>query len=160
MAVPLYPTVRDAVFAKLTADSGLQTVLPGKVWRRELKRSGPGMTPEAFSQVPPKHVIRPSIVVPDSGENADGIGPRGSFLAFPSIVMYAPASDSGHLVIEQIMLLARMSLVGWVFGLSTGTGCVIEMVAGRMGVHDDPIIEGAISDTMRFQVGGMWRVEF
>lgn len=149
------PSVVDQIANRLSADEALTAVATGGVWKRPLKREGPGATAAAFFPAPP-YQPRPCVVVMDGGEAADGLGPRQAFNGYPTLYLYAPATDNGWTDIANLYDRARTVLVGWRFPLPNGTGAVVERVAGRVGARDAPELEGALIDTMRLQVNGLW----
>lgn len=154
-----YVTPARAIAARLGTSSALLAVLSGGVWSQPLTRTGPKATPAAFAATPP-HRPLPAIVVPDEGEDADGLGPSGAFNGFPLVWFYADddPNGAGRLAIEQAVPLAHTALSGWTFATGQGTGAEVHVV-GRLGIQADPVDDSRIVDYLRLQVDGLWRLE-
>ena len=151
------PTIATRTLSRLTVDSSLNALLTGGIYSRELKREGPGATPNAFAPTPP-YQVRPSAVVRDDGDADDGVGPGGAQFTFVTVWFYAPATDNGKAAIADAVELTKGLLIGWRMPTPNGTGATVENVAGRLGVRDDPVMSGTVVDNVRFQISGLWRV--
>lgn len=149
-------TIVDLIKAHLLADNNLTAIVVGGIYNRPLSREGPGATPQAFVPTAP-YLPRPSIVVSDGGDSADQSSSRQAFFSFPTLYFYASKTEIGRGDLAAAYARARDILVGWRFGLPNGTGAQIERMAGRVGVRDAPDIEGAVLDTMRLQVVGLYK---
>ena len=151
------PTIATRILNRLTTDADLTALLSGGIYDRELKREGPGATPNAFAPTPPNQV-RPAAVVRDDGDNDDVFGPRGAQQTFVTLWVYAPATANGKEAIATAIDMARSRLIGWQMPTANGAAATVETVAGRLGVRDDPVMTGTVVDNVRFQVTGLWRV--
>lgn len=146
-------TALDRIHTRLTGEAALTAILTGGIYKRELKRSGPGSTPDAFG---PEGQPRPAAVVVDRGDITDTLGPDAAFFGAPEVWFYAGAYDNGRATIEAAWELAFGLLHRWRFPTVNGTA-VEARVVGRLGVRDDPAMDGRLLDTMRLQTAGLWR---
>ena len=151
------PTSAAAILARLQADAQLAAILPGGLYDHDLKRTGPGATPDAYAPAPP-YQPRPAGVVVDDGD-ADAIaGIAGGLLGFVSLWCYAPTTATGRAAIAEAFDRARWLLVGWRFATGNGTGAAIEQAGQRLGVRDDPVDDGRVVDRLRFAISSFWPV--
>jgi len=151
------PTLTTKLMERIATDSALagvpESVLTGGVYDRELKRTGPGSTPAAFSD---DGHAKPAAVITDQGDNADTLGPGGAYLAFPWIYLYALRTDNGKLAVANAWDLLFSRLHGWRFTTANGTGATVTVI-GRLGRRDDQDDTTRVVDGMRLQVTGLWR---
>jgi hypothetical protein len=138
----------DSVLAgSLNPTTGYSGLAKGGVWDRRLKREKPGNTPTAFEGEERAYIIRPSVVVRDSGDT-----PHRQEEAIPTaynqvvhIYFFAMATQSGKDDIAAMrqrvyQLLDHKASQGWVF---TGDDGIVRFMdyAGRVGVHDSEIFK-------------------
>lgn len=98
-------TLQQAIVARLSADWQLTSPTPGGLgfvcWNRWLAKSGPGSTPEAFSQT--GRLLR-NVVVLDGGEVGHPDGDAGRLVrrwdSFPTCHVFAEASDAGKAALD------------------------------------------------------------
>jgi len=151
------PTVAAKILERIATDSAItgapESVLTGGVYDRELKRTGPGSTPAAFSL---EGHPRPAGVILDPDDNADALGPGGAYMAFPWIYLYAERHASGKAAIATAWDLLFGRLHGWRFATANGTGATVAVI-GRLGTRDDQDDDGRSVGGMRLQVSGLWR---
>lgn len=150
------PTIVATIKTRLLANDALMAIAVGGVYSRPISRQGPGATPLAFVATQP-YLPRCSIVVTDGGDAADLNAGRQAFFSYPTLFFYASATELGRADLANAYAAARDLLVGWRFALPNGTGAAIERIAGRVGVRDAPDVEGAVIDTMRLQVVGLYK---
>lgn len=159
------PTVASRIHSRLTSDLALTALLPGGIYTRPIKRGSlddagrlvpPGATPDAFDSVNPSSRPRPSAVVMDGDDNADPLGPGGSFHEFPWVYFYAPPHDSGKDTIATAWDQAYSRLHDWRFATANGTGAHVRVI-GRLATRDDPDDSTRVVGGMRLQVTGLWR---
>lgn len=148
-------SIVEQIQSRLAGSAGVTTIATGGIWKRPIKREGPGATPEAFYPQPPYQPM-PAIYVSDGGDQPAVNGVRSAFFGFPTLWFYAPAHDNGRAAISALWLAAYSALIGFNLALPNGTGATIERVAGRVGIQDAPDLERAVMDTMRLQVTGLY----
>lgn len=145
------PTAAATVLAHLKADAALVALLPGGLYDRDLKRTGPGATAAAYAPAPP-YQPRPAAVVTDDGDDAAPFGISGGLLGFVSLWCYAPTTATGRAAIADAIERARELLVGWAFATPQGSGARIEQAGQRIGVRDDPVDDQRCVDRLRFAI--------
>lgn len=155
-------SVQDRIQARLAGSAELGALLVGGVYKRPLKRGAldaagrvvpPGATPNAFAGAYPK----PAAVVIDRGEQLAALFPVDSaVLGFPEVWLYARATDAGKQQLQTAWDLCYGLLHRWRFPGPNNTGFEATVV-GRLGITDDPALDGAVVDRMRLQVAGLWR---
>lgn len=157
--MPTYSTPARAIYARLATSPSLLAVLSGGVWDRPLARTGPKATPTAFDPTQAGRQL-PAAVVPDAGEDRDGLGPAAAFLSFPRVWFYADddPSGAGRTVIEAAIAQATSDLDGWGYTTTNGTGIVLG-IAGRFGIREDPGDTTRLVAYLRVQADGLWRTE-
>ena len=153
---------QDQLYSRLTSSAALTALLVGGIYKRPLKRGEvdtagrlvpPGATPQAFAG---PHV-RPAAVVVDRGEQTAALAPVDSaVMGFPEVWLYARVTDTGKQQLALAWEEAYSLLHRWRFAGANGTGFET-LVVGRLGIMDDPALDGAIVDRMRLQVAGLWR---
>jgi hypothetical protein len=150
MATP-YGAIRD----RLGASVALAAVATGGVWDRPLVRpaatgfpANPGQTAAAFDA---DGRVKPAVVVPDEGEQADPLGPDAAMQGFPLVWLYAPPTAQGKTAIGQMRAECWTLLHGWHVATDNGTDAETRIV-GRLGVRDAPDDFPAVVDYLRLQL--------
>lgn len=149
------PTTVTQILGRLTADASLNSTLPGGIYDRPIKREGMGATPTAFAAAPP-YQPRAAAVVTDGTDNADPLGPNGSYSAFPWVYLYAEPHQSGKNTIATAWDQMHSLLHNWRFATGNNTDALVTVI-GRLGVMDDPEVPDRVLGGMRLQVTGLWR---
>lgn len=147
------PTMRTRILSRLS--SLTPNPLTGGVYDRPLSRDGEGATPNAFAPSFP-YQQRPAAVVADGTDQADPLGPDGSFHSFPWVYFYAPRTAQGKDTIADAWDAAFALLHGWRFATGNNTGALVKVIS-RLAVMDDPEDTQRVLGGMRLQVTGLWR---
>jgi len=151
------PTSAATLLARLQADATLASLLPGGLYDRDLKRTGPGATPNAYAPSPP-YQPRPAAVVVDDGDDDDLGGVAGGLRGYVSLWCYGPPTANGMAAVADALDRARWLLVGWRFATGNGCGAAVEQAGQRLGLRDDPVDDARMVDRLRFVVSSYWPV--
>lgn len=163
--MPQYSTPRDAVYDRLSADSGLLAILTGGIWKQPLsfgvrdglgKANPPGSTPEAYDAA--SKWPRPAASVPERESVHDPLGISTAFMTFPQIWIYAPKVSSGFAAVQSAWQAVFGLLHLWTYTTTNGTGVEIRVVS-QPAPGDDPQDDRRIFAMMRLQADGLWRRE-
>jgi hypothetical protein len=149
------PRIAATIQSRLSADSGVTTLLTGGVYDHPLKREGDGATPNAFAPTFP-YQPRPAAVVVDGSDEQEAFGPDGSFSSYPWVYFYAAPTQTGKDTIANAWESAFSSLHNYRFATGNGTGAQIKVI-GRLATLDDPEVTDRVMGGMRLQVTGLWR---
>lgn len=146
------PTIVSRIHSRISG-GGLNTLLPGGIWTRPIKREGNGATPTAFDA---DGDPLPAAVVVDGTDQQTPFGPDASFMSFPQIYIYAQPHDTGKATIAEAWDQMYGLLHKWRFATGNGTDAEVQVI-GRLGVMDDEPGSDRILGGMRLQVTGLWR---
>lgn len=151
-------TIQQAIIARLSGDWQLTQAQPGglgyRVWGRWLKPSGPGSTPEAFSET--GRLLR-NVVVLDGGEVGHPDGDAGHRVrrwdSFPTCHVFAEASDAGKAAADAACRRIELLLVGWEAQIDGGQRVGFRPDQ-RIALEDAEAFPGNVTVILRFRATG------
>lgn len=147
------PSLVHQLQQDLLADPALAVHVEERIYDRPLKKAGFRSTPEAFD--PETGMVRLSLVVVDDGVIGEPFRDDAG-IATVTVWIHGPGTTAAREtmdgpIYDQVVSLLEGDYVG-----PNGTGVEIS-VGDRFGIHEDPSIENALVDYIRFTIARLWR---
>jgi hypothetical protein len=138
-----------SIHSRLSGDLLIQGFAPGGVYDRDIRPLGMGETPNAYEST---GLLRPLLMVDDTGGSADPFGPNGAYGEYVFVWAFGPRTTNGRTAVRNLIERSTVLLHNW----HEPTTRARMVRADRLGEQSDDADPDAVMDRLRFRVVGMY----